>query len=83
MADIFISYAREDETRIRDLVRALEEHGLVHFLGQAHSSRKNLAELYRPSSERCQMRDRRLVAPFHHTLIGSLKRRTMPKSVAS
>ena len=31
MADIFISYAREDETRIRDLVRALEEQGWSIF----------------------------------------------------
>ena len=31
MADIFISYAREDETRIRDLVRALEGQGWSIF----------------------------------------------------
>jgi formylglycine-generating enzyme required for sulfatase activity len=31
MADIFISYAREDETRIRELVRALEEQGWTIF----------------------------------------------------
>ena len=31
MADIFISYAREDETRIKELVRALEEQGWSIF----------------------------------------------------
>ena len=31
MADIFISYAREDETRVRELVRALEKHGWSIF----------------------------------------------------
>ena len=31
MTDIFISYAREDEPRIKDLVHALEEHGRSVF----------------------------------------------------
>ena len=31
MTDIFFSYAHEDETRIREFVRALEEKGWVIF----------------------------------------------------
>ena len=71
MADIFISYAKEDRARIEPLAKALAEQGWSVWWGPKDSGRPDLARGHRrgPGSGPC--RNCGLVRDLGHVAMGS------------
>ena len=69
MPDIFISYSREDESRIINLVSELETHGWSVFWDR-RIRRRDVAKLHRISIGECPLRDRSVVEVLDRVTVG-------------